>query len=148
MPFIVDLQHSSVPDKVKTELNQPIKEPAYTAGGSPDDELILKLDSDFIQDLYLDDKFNSLLNAWKVNTWFESNSNNIIRDENFQEIINLGEQAIPLIIKEIDEEPSQLVWALNIITGMHIKSPYRMNLTESCKKWVELYKKGRLDLRK
>lgn len=147
MPFILDLPPSAATDKVKTEISHTTQDSAYVSGDNPDNDMILQLDTDVIQDLYLDDKFHSLLNAWKENTMFESNPNQKIQDENFQEIISLGDKAIPLIIKEIEEEPSHLVWALNIITGMHLKSPVRLNITQSCKKWVQLYKKGYLDSR-
>ncbi|RYC50438.1 hypothetical protein [Flagellimonas olearia] len=143
MPFIVDLPPPSLSEKAKTEF---IHFTNQTKDGlnNGNDELIYKLDSNLTKELFLQDKFDSLVEAWKENTWFESNSDRIIEDENFQEILNLGKQAIPLIIKNIDENPSHLVWALNIITGMHIKSPVRMNVTQSCKKWVELHKKGLL----
>ena len=70
----------------------------------------------------------------------------IIEDENFQEILKMGKDAIPLIINQINKNPSQLVWALNIITNSRLKSRQRLTLTEACKKWVKLFNSGKIPL--
>lgn len=101
---------------------------------------ILKLDEDFIDKIFLKDKFISLLNAWESKTELFSSVAKIISDNNFQRIVSMGEKAIPLIIDEIEKKPSTLVWALNLITNSSIESNQRLTVSEACKKWVKLYR--------
>ena len=56
----------------------------------------------------------------------------------------MGKRAIPLIIDSISKEPSQLVWALNLILEKRIKSKKRLTITDACEIWVKLYNQGKL----
>jgi len=85
-------------------------------------------------------KFEEYYNKWNINTMFYSNPKMIIEDENFQNILNMGEQVIPLIIQKIKTEPSQLVWALNIITKKKISKNSITTIEDACKLWVKLYR--------
>lgn len=87
-------------------------------------------------------KFSELYNKWYANTMFYSNPKMIIEDENFQGIISLGEQVIPSILIKIEEEPSQLVWALNIITKRKISKNSMLTISEACKSWVKFGKQN------
>jgi hypothetical protein len=73
---------------------------------------------------------------------FLSNPKAIIEDLNFQGILNLGEQAVPLILSKIEVEPSQLVWALNIITKKKISNNSTISISDSCKRWVKFGKQN------
>ena len=66
----------------------------------------------------------------------------IVEDENFQGILNLGELTIPLILNKIEKEPSQLVWALNIITKKKISNKSMISISDSCKLWVKYGKQN------
>ena len=66
----------------------------------------------------------------------------IIEDINFQSILSLGEQVVPLILNNIEIEPSQLVWALNIITGRKISNNPTISITDSCKRWIKYSKQN------
>ena len=100
----------------------------------------LRLDEDFFENVYLKDKFTNLYKAWITKTRLQSSVFSIIEDNNFKRIIEMGEKAIPLIIEEIDKNPSTLVWALNIITNTSISSTQRLTVTEACRKWVKIWK--------
>jgi hypothetical protein len=100
----------------------------------------LRLDEDFFENVYLKDKFANLYKAWITNTRLQSSVFSIIEDNNFKRIIEMGEKAIPLIIEEIDKNPSTLVWALNIITSTTISSTQRLTVTEACRRWVKIWK--------
>ena len=85
-------------------------------------------------------KFEEYYKQWHLNTMFSSNPNMIIEDANFQKIIHMGDSAIPLIIEKIKLEPSQLVWALNIITKKKISNKSSTTISDACKLWVKSYK--------
>lgn len=87
-------------------------------------------------------KFEELYKKWSDNTMFLSNPKMIIEDQNFQGILNMGEQAIPLILSKIEVEPSQLVWALNIITKKKISNNSTISISDSCKRWVKFGKQN------
>jgi hypothetical protein len=80
-------------------------------------------------------RFNSLLNNWYKETAFSSNLNSIINNKNFVQILSFGKKAIPLIIEEINNKPSYLVWALNIILNKKI-SKENITISEASRKWV------------
>lgn len=87
-------------------------------------------------------KFEELYKKWSDNTMFLSNPKAIIEDQNFQGIINMGEHAVPLILSKIEVEPSQLVWALNIITKKKVSNSSSISISDSCKRWVKLGKQN------
>jgi hypothetical protein len=93
-------------------------------------------------DQFIKCKFDELYKKWSNNTMFYSNPKMIIEDENFQSILNLGEQAVPLILNKIEEEPSQLVWALNIITEKQMSNNSMISISDSCKRWVKYGKQN------
>jgi len=85
-------------------------------------------------------KFEEFYKEWNNNTMCLSNPKMIIEDNNFQKILHMGEEAIPLIIEKIKSEPSQLVWALNIITNKKISKKSSTTISEACKLWVKYYR--------
>jgi hypothetical protein len=102
----------------------------------------LELDEDLFESVYIRDKFDSLVKSWESNTLFESSVSKIISDPSFRRILNMGEKAIPFIIEEIDNNPSTLVWALNIITNSSFETSTRITVSEACKLWVKKWKKA------
>jgi len=87
--------------------------------------------------LQLKHYFNELVSNWKHNTRFSSSLQQIINDSNFQKIIALKAKAVPLILLEIQNHPSMLVWALNIIYGAKISGDTQLTVTGACKLWVK-----------
>ncbi|MGS2738770.1 hypothetical protein [Sinomicrobium sp. M5D2P17] len=140
MPLIIDLPPSNV--KIESTKIENIKE--ESARQIPNDYEDIKLDKDLFENIYLKDKFDTLVDLWEQNTAFESSISNIIEDDNFKRIIELGAKVVPLIIDEIEKEPSVLVWALNIITGKSMSSSGRETIEQVCKKWVKAYRSGRI----
>ena len=82
-------------------------------------------------------KFDEYYYKWLKNSSFISNPNYIIEDENFQNIIKMGATAVPLIINKISEKPSQLVWALNIITQIKLSQSPTTSISDACKLWIK-----------
>lgn len=93
-------------------------------------------DSTF-QDISLKIRFETALQGWKKRTMFLSSAKKIVMDNGFQEILQMGENAVPFIIKEIQDSPSALVWALNIIYQKKISDDPQLTITEACKLWVD-----------
>jgi transcriptional regulator with XRE-family HTH domain len=62
-------------------------------------------------------KFADLLHAWRKGIRFESSSTRIVEHPAFRRIVAMGKPAIPLILRELEKEPSFLSWALREITG-------------------------------
>lgn len=80
--------------------------------------------------------FNKLISQWKEETMFLSSAQAIIDNPNFQAIVNMGKTAVPYIVDEIKNEPSTLVWALNIIFGRKITDRPGTTVEEACRLWV------------
>ena len=141
MPFIVDL-----PPKKINEVKTNIENVAPVQNGNEhrlDSENIYNLDENMFENVYLHEKFNSLVKEWKKNTMFQSSISKITEDYYFLEIIKMGKKGIPLIIENIKKEPSVLVWALNIITNESLDSgPGRKTISDLCKRWVKYHEKG------
>jgi len=100
----------------------------------------LQLDIDYFESVYRKDKFNNLYKAWQSNTLLQSSISKIVDDVNFKRLVDMGQPAIPLIIEEIDKNPSTLVWALNIITGTSFSTSQRITIKDACKRWVRWWK--------
>lgn len=82
--------------------------------------------------------FKKYLDAWHNETILLSNPNDIMDNEHFKAICQMGEAIVPYIINEIEEKPGILVWALNVIYGRTIG--HGLTVTEACEKWVEWFK--------
>jgi hypothetical protein len=88
-------------------------------------------------DIVRRNNFEEYLAQWKKNTMFYSFSNQIIQDPCFQKIVAMGKNAVPFIIAEIKDNPSTLVWALNIIYNTKISDKPEITIEEACKLWVK-----------
>lgn len=86
-------------------------------------------------------KFQNHLKNWEAKTMFLSSVNAIIEDDDFQAIVSMGQSAVKFIIEEIDNQPSTLVWALNLIFNKKITSNPNTTISEACKLWVDHLKR-------
>lgn len=87
--------------------------------------------------------FEALESSWKKETRFVSSVKGIIEQRDFQAIVSMGAQAVPLIGQSIEAEPSMLVWALNMIFKGKISDKKDLTIEEACKLWVkELKRQG------
>ena len=62
-------------------------------------------------------KFSRLAAAWRSARGPESSIVRLSMHPAYQQIIGMGEVAVPLILKELEREPDHWFWALNAITG-------------------------------
>ncbi len=86
-------------------------------------------------------RFQSHLLNWQKKTLFLSSTKSIIENEDFQAIVAMGQSAIPFIIEEIENKPSTLVWALNLICNRKITDNPNTTISDACKLWVKELKK-------
>ena len=61
--------------------------------------------------------FQDLLEGWRRETWFLSHIQQRVLHAAYQRIIGLGWGAVPLILRELEQRPDHLLWALQAITG-------------------------------
>ncbi|KAF0236880.1 MAG: hypothetical protein FD181_2387 [Prolixibacteraceae bacterium] len=86
-------------------------------------------------------KFDNHLINWQKRTMFLSSTKAIIENEDFQSIVAMGHSAVPYIIEEIENRPSTLVWALNLIYNQKITNNPNATISEACNLWVKQLKK-------
>lgn len=122
--------------------HNPIEVVETTTSQPKNQENPFHINGDVIKRLLLRNKFKSLKEAWEENVMYSSSITEITEDKNFKEIVKMGPSVVPFIMSEIEQEPSNLVWALNLIAGAKLTSNRRITITEACAIWVKLYKKG------
>ena len=62
-------------------------------------------------------KFQDLTSRWRRETALQSSVTAIAMHPAYQQIIGMGERALPLIFEEMRREPDHWFWALEAITG-------------------------------
>jgi len=62
-------------------------------------------------------RFSRLLNQWRKDTRFHSSLDSLVMDQSYQQILAMGHEALPLILREIERQPDHLFWALSQISG-------------------------------
>lgn len=83
-------------------------------------------------------KFNNLAATWKYDTRMTSSASQILLHDAYQEIIGMGEKALPLIFNELNKESNQWFWALKSITGYDPIKPAQMgDISQMKKAWLE-----------
>ena len=87
--------------------------------------------------------FDALESSWRKQTRFLSSVKDIIEQKDFQAIVAMGEQVVPFIGQSIENQPSTLVWALNLIFKGKISEKKDLTIAEACKLWAnELRRQG------
>ena len=61
--------------------------------------------------------FERLVEEWKCGRGHSSKLKDLAMHPAYQQIIGMGERAVPLLIEEMIERPDQWDWALRAITG-------------------------------
>lgn len=145
----------SLPDDANDGL---VSEPLLNYSGIPSDCIVLRVpkghDVDRLRTkiiayyniLLSDDdetekRFHELLENWRNETVMLSSISKITDNESFKQIVALGEKVVPFILAEIETNPSNLVWALNMIYNKRISDNRNISITESCRLWVSELKK-------
>ncbi|WP_303180126.1 hypothetical protein [uncultured Butyricimonas sp.] len=102
----------------------------------PANDYLNSADENIYTNMVLKLNFEKYLKAWRYNTMFFSFSDQITKEDNFQKIVSMGKHAVPFILEEIKQNPSSLVWALNIIYNKTI-SQNNITIKEACRLWVK-----------
>ena len=63
------------------------------------------------------ERFKRLANQWKEESQYMSNTTQMAMLWSYQNIIGMGDPAIPFILEEMRSEPNQWFWALEAITA-------------------------------
>ena len=64
-----------------------------------------------------ENRFNDLAEKWASETAHHSLMSSIVLHKGYQEIIGLGRDALPLILRRLSTEPNHWFWALRAISG-------------------------------
>lgn len=62
-------------------------------------------------------EFRELASQWKEATKFTSSATEAAMHPAYQRIIGMGREVLPLILRELSEQPGHWFWALQAITG-------------------------------
>jgi hypothetical protein len=83
-------------------------------------------------------KFNRLARRWREETGHMSSIDDICTNNEYQEIINMGEAAIPYILGDLDARPAYWFWALTSITGANpVPTPFQGTFAEAVQLWLD-----------
>ena len=95
----------------------------------------------YIPDVTVDDvskaEFDYYYENWIRNTILYSNLSVIFGDENYKNIVSMGERAVPYIYDILKQMPSFIVFALEQIYGYSLDIDKQYSLDELCKKWTK-----------
>lgn len=65
----------------------------------------------------LEERFRRLEMLWRAETGHLSSSNKIIGHPAFRDIVRMGNAVVPLMLRDLEQQPRLWVWALPEITG-------------------------------
>lgn len=83
-------------------------------------------------------RFHILVERWKQETAHHSNIAKRALHPAYQEIIGMGERAIPFLLAELRREPDDWFWALHAITGANpVPAESRGNLPAMAEAWIQ-----------
>jgi hypothetical protein len=68
-------------------------------------------------------RFRRLEAQWKADTQVLSDPGKIMGHPAMRAIVAMGEEVVPLILRDLQDKPSLLVWALPEITGENLAPP-------------------------
>ncbi len=83
-------------------------------------------------------RFQRLVREWREATGHFSSSRDMAMHRAYQEIIGMGVEALPLLLREMEREPDHLFWALRAITGQDpVPAEHRGRIAEMARDWIE-----------
>lgn len=83
-------------------------------------------------------RFLTLKKEWEDNTAYLSSMTKIIMHPAYQQIIGMGQVAVPLILSEMRKKPDHWFWALRSITGEDpVLSEHRGRLKQMTQDWLK-----------
>jgi hypothetical protein len=81
--------------------------------------------------------FTALVNEWKAARVNVSRVDKMVLLTPYQQIIGMGQPAVPLILKELERSPDHWFWALHAITGENpVPEDARGNLPQMAAAWL------------
>ena len=82
--------------------------------------------------------FSRLAEEWRRNRHRGADVAAMVMHPAYQRIIGMGEDAIPLILSELDCQPDHWFWALHSITGADpVPEDCQGNISEMANAWIE-----------
>ncbi|HLY25172.1 MAG TPA: hypothetical protein VKQ72_02460 [Aggregatilineales bacterium] len=88
-------------------------------------------------------KFHRLADAWREETAHLSSMTEIILNPNYQRIIGMGPQVLPILLRELRDNPDHWFWALEAITGTNPTNPEDAgNLQKMRQSWLNFARKA------
>lgn len=82
--------------------------------------------------------FVSLAQKWRRETSHLSRADKIIANQAYRRIVDMGEPAVPMILRELEREPDYWFWALLEITNSDpIAAEIRGNVKAMASAWIE-----------
>src|SRR2546421_198291 len=85
----------------------------------------------------LEEHFRHLEATWTAETGHLSSYTDIAQHPAFQEIIRMGHQVVPLMLRDLESEPRLWVWALPEITGANpVPSADAGNIARMSEAWL------------
>jgi hypothetical protein len=82
-------------------------------------------------------RFRRLVDQWQEETGPISSMTELVHHPAYQEIIRMGWDAVPLLLRELRERPQHWFWALKVITGEDpVKPEDRGDLEQMAKAWL------------
>jgi hypothetical protein len=86
----------------------------------------------------VEQKLRRLESQWHSDTQFLSDAGRIINHPAFQQIIALGKEVVPLLLRDLQVRPSLWVWALPEITGENpVPASDAGNIRKMSDAWVQ-----------
>lgn len=82
--------------------------------------------------------FKQNLRYWNEQVGLSSVNN--FKNSYFDNIVSMGEDAVPLILEEIERKPSHLVHALDLIFPNVVEYNGFVSLEEACNTWISILK--------
>lgn len=82
--------------------------------------------------------FLELAEQWRRETGMMSLVTKMSMHPAYQRIIGMGQAVVPLILRELEQEPDHWFWALQAITGANpVKSQQRGRLKQMAEVWIQ-----------
>ena len=82
--------------------------------------------------------FLELAEQWRRETGMMSLVTKMSMHPAYQRIIGMGQAVVPLILRELEQEPDHWFWALQAITGANpVRSEQRGRLKKMAEAWIQ-----------
>ena len=86
----------------------------------------------------IESRFNILTKYWKRDTLALSSTTDIVNHISYQQVIGMGYEVLPYILKNLKNEGGYWYWALKAITGTDpVKMKDRGNIKNMKKAWID-----------